>query len=410
MGCHFLRQADRAPVDLWAISSVHPQTSAKPQARLGALGSDPVYIAEASHRGSMGLPCRSVAQAIRASLLARATTATLRCARARRSRSHAPRGVCALASQGRAARAPWISNVRRYVFPRFVMPRSFGLPPVVCCRGTSPSQAARSRPRRKAAPLPTAATSAVALRTPIPGIVIRTRRCVRAGSLQDLPGQGRDAPVECRPLVLHLVDELTHAPADLIRRSHDLGQGLIEGARPFWDDVAPLEEDRTELVRERRPGPDEARAHPVQGLKVKLPLRLELDEAHGGPARGFGNRLGIAVVVLLRLHVGPHILRRHQADAVALSGEQAPEMMSAAAGLHSNDARRQRGREGHEGVAANAPAQYDFAGPVQSNDAVAVLARSIPRTAICMGSLLSSTRQASLRRPPRRGRPFHKSR
>ena len=59
---------------------------------------------------------------------------------------------------------------------------------------------------------------------------------------------------------------------------------------------------------------------------------------------------------------------------MALSGEQAPEMMSAAAGLHSNDARRQRGREGHEGVAANAPAQYDFAGPVQSNDAAAVLA------------------------------------
>src|SRR5271165_1602581 len=37
------------------------------------------------------------------------------------------------------------------------MPRSFGLPPVVNCRGTRPSQAARSRPRSKLSACPMAA-------------------------------------------------------------------------------------------------------------------------------------------------------------------------------------------------------------------------------------------------------------
>jgi hypothetical protein len=53
-------------------------------------------------------------------------------------------------------------SIRRYLFPRLLMPSSFGLPPVVCCFGTSPSQAPRSRPRLNAAPSPTAATKAVA--------------------------------------------------------------------------------------------------------------------------------------------------------------------------------------------------------------------------------------------------------
>ena len=36
----------------------------------------------------------------------------------------------------------------QYLLPRLLIRSSFGLPPVVNCRGTRPSQAARSRPRR----------------------------------------------------------------------------------------------------------------------------------------------------------------------------------------------------------------------------------------------------------------------
>src|SRR3954464_3005310 len=46
--------------------------------------------------------------------------------------------------------------LRRYGFPRLLMPSSLVLPPVDHCRGTSPSQAANSRPLLKAAPFPMA--------------------------------------------------------------------------------------------------------------------------------------------------------------------------------------------------------------------------------------------------------------
>ena len=47
--------------------------------------------------------------------------------------------------------APMINRSRMSRWPIFeVLPRS-GLPPVECCRGTSPSQAEKSRPRRKTA-------------------------------------------------------------------------------------------------------------------------------------------------------------------------------------------------------------------------------------------------------------------
>jgi hypothetical protein len=65
--------------------------------------------------------------------------------------------------------------LRKYLLPRLVMPRRRGLPPVVICRGTNPSQAAKSLARAKVAPLPIAATNAVAFSTPMPGIVARRR-------------------------------------------------------------------------------------------------------------------------------------------------------------------------------------------------------------------------------------------
>src|SRR5947199_331267 len=45
------------------------------------------------------------------------------------------------------------------MLPRLLMPYSFAWPPVECCRGTRPSQAANSRPLLNAAPLPIALSS-----------------------------------------------------------------------------------------------------------------------------------------------------------------------------------------------------------------------------------------------------------
>ena len=52
-----------------------------------------------------------------------------------------------------------------------------GLPPVECSPGTTPSQAENPRPFLKAAPLPIAATVAVAVIGPIPGIATRRLHC-----------------------------------------------------------------------------------------------------------------------------------------------------------------------------------------------------------------------------------------
>ena len=71
-----------------------------------------------------------------------------------------------------ADRAPCTRILRRYLLPRLLMPNSLALPPVECCRGTSPSQDANSRPLWKAEPLPIAATIAVATNGPIPGICL----------------------------------------------------------------------------------------------------------------------------------------------------------------------------------------------------------------------------------------------
>src|SRR5512143_3129982 len=74
-----------------------------------------------------------------------------------------PQASAASAQEWQGRARPWISILRKYLLPRLVMPSRRGLPPVVTCRGTSPSQAARSQPRAKVWPSPTAATRAVAL-------------------------------------------------------------------------------------------------------------------------------------------------------------------------------------------------------------------------------------------------------
>ena len=52
---------------------------------------------------------------MRASLLANATTATFRCTRAVKPRNQLPSGVAPASRLGKAARTPWISNLRRYL-------------------------------------------------------------------------------------------------------------------------------------------------------------------------------------------------------------------------------------------------------------------------------------------------------
>lgn len=55
--------------------------------------------------------------------------------------------------------------------PIFEVRPSLGFPPVVCCRGTRPSQAAKSRPRLMVAIGGAKASIAAAVIGPIPGML-----------------------------------------------------------------------------------------------------------------------------------------------------------------------------------------------------------------------------------------------
>ena len=103
---HRICQASGAPFDCQAISS-------SPLANI-FWRSDALYVQTPEFYAAMvgcaaNLCCRrSTAQAILASLLAKATTATLRWARPNSAFAHRPSGVSRSATKGGAARAPWI--------------------------------------------------------------------------------------------------------------------------------------------------------------------------------------------------------------------------------------------------------------------------------------------------------------
>ena len=62
---------------------------------------------------SNGLVPRRTAQAMRVSLLAKATTATLPCTRVNKAATHRPRDVGLVAREPMAARAPWMIRRRK---------------------------------------------------------------------------------------------------------------------------------------------------------------------------------------------------------------------------------------------------------------------------------------------------------
>jgi hypothetical protein len=129
-----------------------------------------IVYAAGSNPGSLNCSPRTImAQAMRAILLASATAATLIGRRSIICASQSRRVPCCRACRI-TAMAPVTSSHRKYRFPCFeILPRR-SLPPVECCLGTSPIQAARLRPDENSFQSPTSETTAVATMGPTPGI------------------------------------------------------------------------------------------------------------------------------------------------------------------------------------------------------------------------------------------------
>jgi hypothetical protein len=103
--------------------------------------------------------------------------------------------------------APTTSSHRKYRLPYLVILPSLSLPPVVCCFGTKPIQAARLRPEENVVQSPISATNAVAPIGPMPGISASRR----------LASQPR-----CKIMMFLSMDAISAPIGETLRRPHDL--------------------------------------------------------------------------------------------------------------------------------------------------------------------------------------------
>jgi hypothetical protein len=125
------------------------------------------------------------------------------------------------------------------------------LPPVVCWRGTRPSQA-RSRARANACPPSIAATSAVAISAPMPGGGHQQARArVRPGDEQDVLIEGGDLVIQHLPLHAQPVKERAHQGTELVSRLEHFGQGFGQRRAARRERDPALEQERPDLVDPR---------------------------------------------------------------------------------------------------------------------------------------------------------------
>ncbi len=117
----------------------------------------------------------------------------------------------------------------------------------------------------------------------------------------------------------------------------------------------------------------------MQGLHVELVLALQFDKPHRRTRRRFRDPLGVAIVVLLGLDVGPNIFRRHQPHVMTVRGKRAAKMMSPAAGLHPDNARRMLLRQSDQRLASHLASHDNCAGCVEPDHAADVLAKIDPK-------------------------------
>src|SRR2546426_7899555 len=220
---------------------------------------------------------------------------------------------------------------------------SLSLPPLECCFGTSPIQAEKFRPDRKAFGSGTLATRAVASAGPTPGIassrlLVSLDRCqtviIRSNSKICALSIRSWAPRAAR-----------HARA--ISR-HPFVTRVGDDPEQFLDTIAPDRSDDPVLgkmgadrIDHRGLLADEEMARPMEHQAALLLGRLGLDEPHVCPGDRLADSLGVGSIVLLPLDVRLHVGRRHQTHRMPQRFELARPMMRRSTGFDADEARRQ---------------------------------------------------------------------
>ena len=87
--------------------------------------------------------------------------------------------------------------------------------------------------------------------------------------------QGCDPPVELTPFLSQILDQPTHARRQTARLiSQDLRQRLLKDPAGLRHDDPTLQQDRPQLIDQRRAPPNQPLPHPMDRLQVKLGLRF----------------------------------------------------------------------------------------------------------------------------------------
>jgi hypothetical protein len=177
--------------------------------------------------------------------------------------------------------------------------------PVEICFGTSPSQAAKSRPLENTSPLPIAATMALEMIGPMPGTLINRSH---AGSLQ------ASAPISLDRASMRLSSGCQSCASPSMRCSvrsdktvsafgENAGQFGAQEPQPLPYCNPALQQEGAYLVDDAGALADQSLAHTVQGLQVELIGGFRGDELHRRPLHRLGDGLGITEVVLLSLRI-----------------------------------------------------------------------------------------------------------
>ena len=133
---------------------------------------------------------------------------------------------------------------------------------------------------------------------------------------------------------------------------------------------------------------DQPVTHPVQGLEVKLIIRLDRHEAHVVAIHRLRNHFCIEEVVLVRLHERLHELSRNELYVMTLFAERTPQKVGTRTCLHPNQGGLQVGCESDQLLLSELLLQQNLAVIAERYGVNVVLPRSMPTERICMSMIL----------------------
>src|SRR5690348_16396211 len=189
------------------------------------------------------------------------------------------------------------------MLPRLLMPNSFCLPPVEYCRGTTPTHAAKSRPRRNAAPLPIAAGGGDQ-RSKAGDPTQTLTALIFVTDALDFVRDGLDVDLGLLPLLPQPIQEPAQTWAQvLLGIFHHCAQVLAQVNGLCREGDAALQQEAADLIDQRGTALHQSIPNSVHGLHIELLLGLDLHEAHVLFGYRFGNRFPINEVILVRLSI-----------------------------------------------------------------------------------------------------------